>query len=177
MKACPLAKEQVTCRQRGDFEYTGSDWNVHLKPEQLRRAARTLDERGFFLEDVVGLGALEGFEIIYHFAHFEEPGRVTVRAMVPHEDPRLPSIADIIPAAEWHERETRDFFAIEFEGNPNPTPLLLDEDTPPGVLRKEPAKRVSIYKLFPNYDIADCKPEFLKEADEGEAAAPQPEDA
>jgi NADH-quinone oxidoreductase subunit C len=40
----------------------------------------------------------------------------------------VPSIASIYPAADWHERETRDMFGIVFEGHPNLVPLLLPDD-------------------------------------------------
>ena len=176
MKACPLAKELTSCRNPGDFEHTGSHWAVHVEPSKLLDAVQSLDEQGFFLEDVLGLDATEGIEVIYHFDHFTTPGRVTVRTLVGHENPELPSIAAIYPGAEWHERETADFYGVAFADIPNDMPLLLDDahEGPPPLL-KSGKDRVSIYALFPNYDIADCRPEFLKE--EGEAPAEASEKA
>ena len=38
--------------------------------------------------------------------------------------PRWPGCG---PAAEWYEREARDLFGVEFDGNPDAAPLLLYE--------------------------------------------------
>lgn len=47
----------------------------------------------------------------------------------------MPSVADILPLASWYEREMRDLFALEFDGQPEPAPLVLHEgvavDRPP----------------------------------------------
>ena len=33
----------------------------------------------------------------------------------------------LFPTANWHERETHDFYGIVFDGHPDPRPLLLPE--------------------------------------------------
>ena len=40
----------------------------------------------------------------------------------------VPSISNIYHGADWHERETRDFYGVVFSGHPNLKPLLLDEE-------------------------------------------------
>ena len=171
MSTCPLPGNLAACRTAADFEHTGCHWYAHVEPAKLLDAVKVMDSKGFFLEDLLGLDTKEGIEIVYHFDHFHTPGRVTVRVLVRHDTPELPSIAAVYPGAEWHERETADFFGVVFTDIPNPMPLLLDDahDGPPPLLKAE-KNRVSIYSLFPNYDIVDCRPEFLKE-DEAAAAA------
>lgn len=67
-------------------------------------------------------------EVVYDYFHAIEGCRVVVRTRIPRAKPELPSVAAVFPGANWHERETHDFFGIRFIGHPNLTPLLLPED-------------------------------------------------
>lgn len=67
-------------------------------------------------------------EAVYDFNHYEGLCRVTIRTRVPRSKPEVPSISRIYPGANWHERETHDFFGIIFVGHPYLVPLLLPED-------------------------------------------------
>lgn len=40
----------------------------------------------------------------------------------------VPSMHEIWPAADWHERESHDLFGVLFSGHPNMEPLLLYEE-------------------------------------------------
>lgn len=40
----------------------------------------------------------------------------------------VPSLREIWPAADWHERESHDLFGVLFSGHPNMEPLLLYEE-------------------------------------------------
>ena len=67
-------------------------------------------------------------EVIYDYFHPVNGLRVAVRARIARERPEIPTISEVFPGANWHERETHDFFGIRFTGHPNLTPLLLPED-------------------------------------------------
>ncbi|MEJ2032852.1 MAG: NADH-quinone oxidoreductase subunit C [Deltaproteobacteria bacterium] len=67
-------------------------------------------------------------EVVYDYSSSGELCRVVVRTRIPRDNPELPSIQQIYPGANWHERETHDFFGIRFSGHPNLTPFLLPED-------------------------------------------------
>lgn len=41
------------------------------------------------------------------------------------ESPRIASLVDLFPGADWHERETAEMFGIEFVGRQATEPLLL----------------------------------------------------
>ena len=58
--------------------------------------------------------------LIYHFV---SAGR-TVHFKTRTRGGTLPSIAPIVRAASWIEREIHDFFGVRFEGHPNLAPLL-----------------------------------------------------
>ncbi len=54
--------------------------------------------------------------------------RVVVRCKMPRSNPEVPTISAVCSGANWHERETHDFFGIKFIGHPDLSPLLLPED-------------------------------------------------
>jgi NADH-quinone oxidoreductase subunit C len=102
-----------------------------VAPEQLLEAVNILDRQEFFLETVTGVDwiAEKQLEVVYDFSHFGfEPCRVVIRARIPRDNPKIPTISHIYAGANWHERETYEFFGIIFEGHPNLVPLLLPED-------------------------------------------------
>jgi NADH-quinone oxidoreductase subunit C len=70
----------------------------------------------------------EGLEVAYHLHSFTKMHHLTVKTRVTYEDASVPSIAGVYAAAEWHEREARDMFGIDFPGHPDLRPLLLPED-------------------------------------------------
>jgi NADH-quinone oxidoreductase subunit C len=67
-------------------------------------------------------------EVVYDYNLTSAPCRVVVRTRVVRANPELPSISQLYPGANWHERETHDFFGIRFIGHPYLKPLLLPED-------------------------------------------------
>jgi len=56
---------------------------------------------------------------------------------VERADPRIPSVADLWPAAEWHEREAYDMMGIVYEGHENLRRILLPDDWEGFPLRKD----------------------------------------
>ena len=55
----------------------------------------------------------------------------------PDADPHIPSVVAVYPAADWHERETWDFFGIIFDGHPALTRILMPDDWPGHPQRKD----------------------------------------
>jgi NADH:ubiquinone oxidoreductase subunit C len=95
----------------------------------LEAAKHRADLRFEFLRNLSGVDYEEqGFEVVYHLYSFTHKHNVTIRAKVPREDARIDSVSDLWRAADWHEREVRDMFGIDFDGHPNLVPLLLPED-------------------------------------------------
>lgn len=48
------------------------------------------------------------------------------------DDAVIPSISDVVHAADWHEREAEDLFGLRFEGHPRLGEFILHEDWPEG---------------------------------------------
>jgi NADH-quinone oxidoreductase subunit C len=117
----------------------GYDLDVTVSPAEVVAAATLLDRHGFALDAVTGVDwlAQSQMEVVYDYYHPTESLRVVVRTRVPRATPELPTIATVFPGANWHERETHDFFGIRFAGHPNLKPFLLPEDAEFHPLRKD----------------------------------------
>ncbi len=117
----------------------GYDLDATVAPGQVVEAAALLDRAGFALDTVTGVDwiAQNEMELVYDYFHPTEPVRVVVRTRVPRATPELPTISAVFPGANWHERETHDFFGIRFTGHPNLKPFLLPEDATFHPLRKD----------------------------------------
>jgi NADH-quinone oxidoreductase subunit C len=117
----------------------GTDLEATISPERVAEAGQILDEAGFTLEAITGIDWLEQeqIEIVYDYTHFDLGRRVLVRAFIGREEPELPTLSEIYPGANWHERETHEFFGVTFTGHPDLTPLLLPEDADFHPLRKD----------------------------------------
>lgn len=114
-----------------DYAVHGYHLDAQVEPDQLLAAVSILDQSAFFLETITGVDWLaEGqLEVIYDFSRYDfELCRVVIRTRIPRQSPVLPTITTIIAGANWHERETHDFFGIVFDGHPHLIPLLLPED-------------------------------------------------
>ncbi len=109
----------------------GTALDALCEHDQVVVAARIMDAEGFFLESITGVDWIKDnrLEIIYDYNQYGlKQCRVVVRTTVDRDDPHLPSISGIFPAADWHERETHDFYGIKFQGHPGLIPILLPED-------------------------------------------------
>ena len=119
---------------------TGTWLEVRCRPDQVVSAARILDDQGFFLESIAGVDWPDSgqMEVLYDYNRLGGATcRVLVRARVARDEPVLPTISSVFPAADWHERETFDFYGIRFEGHANLIRILLPEDADFHPLRKD----------------------------------------
>jgi Ni,Fe-hydrogenase III large subunit/Ni,Fe-hydrogenase III component G len=69
----------------------------------------------------------------YNYYVFERPGDpcyLILRARIPAEGPRFPSLAPALPSLNWQEREIYDWFGIQAEGHPNPRRVALHDNWP-----------------------------------------------
>ena len=85
----------------------------------------------------------DGFRFIYHWDVEGELLYVTT----PIAGNVATSIVDIWPAADWVEREVRDYYAVEFAGRAETPPLMLQDGDEPGLFsrtdehrRRDPAE-------------------------------------
>lgn len=127
---------------------TGLKWSAFIHASDLSAVASNLLAAEYHLEDICGLDSSEGLFAIYHFDRMSIQGRLALHVAANGEPPSIPSISSIYQGAEWHERETADFYGIRFEGNPNPAPLLLPEGMQGYPLRKVATARANLRTLL-----------------------------
>jgi len=77
------------------------------------------------------------FEVVYQLRNLDSKEEVRVRAFVDGEPPRIDSVSDLFPPANWDERETFDMFGIEFTGHPDLTRILMPDDWVGHPLRRD----------------------------------------
>jgi NADH-quinone oxidoreductase subunit C len=76
------------------------------------------------------------FWVAYELRSVEHHHRVRLKVGLQEEDARIPSVTGLFPTANWHERETYDFYGIGFDGHPDLTRILLPEGWEGFPLRK-----------------------------------------
>jgi NADH-quinone oxidoreductase subunit C len=64
----------------------------------------------------------------YGLLSMQRCDRLNVRTRLGTDDPRVPSVTDLFPTANFQEREVYDFFGVIFEGHPDPRRILMPED-------------------------------------------------
>ena len=79
----------------------------------------------------------ERFEVVASLMSHERRERLRMRVQVPADNPALATLFDLWPGAESLEREVYDMFGIVFEGNPDPSRILMPEDWSGHPLRKD----------------------------------------
>ncbi len=119
---------------------------VNVPLADLVAALRYLrDEWAFdLLMDVTAIDWAEGasprFTVVYHLLSSTRGGsyvRVAAPCAGTEAKPTAPSVVDVWPAANWHERECFDLMGVTFEGHPDLRRILMWDGYPFHPLRKE----------------------------------------
>lgn len=66
--------------------------------------------------------------VVYSLLSITHNRRIRVEVTTPDSDRHVPSIVSVYPSADWHERETWDFFGIIFDGHPALTRIQMPDD-------------------------------------------------
>ena len=137
---------------------------VRIAPGRYMELIRTLrDDADFacdFLDFVTAVDRGEdGFDVVVQLWSTARRHQVRVKVAAGKEEPRAPTISDLFPAANWHERETWELFGIDFEGHPQLVKLLLPEQFEGHPLRKDFALTTRIAKPWPGEETTGEGPE------------------
>jgi len=111
-------------------------------------AEKMIAMEGSRLATATGIDARDGIDVLYHWA-FEPAGVVvTLKVLARRPDYMVDSIANVLPAANWIEREMHDLLGANFRNHPDMRRLILDDSWPEG-----------LHPLRKNFDqIADRPP-------------------
>jgi NADH-quinone oxidoreductase subunit C len=123
----------------------GDDW-ITVPAESVRDALAALRSDGYrlltFLTCVDHLADSSRewparFEIVYQLRNLENLKQIRVRAFIDGDPPRIDSVHDIFPPANWDERETYDLFGVVFNDHPDLTRILMPDDWVGHPLRRD----------------------------------------
>ena len=64
----------------------------------------------------------------YHLTSMTYRRRIRLEVALDVDDAHVPSVVEVYPTADWHERETWDMFGIVFDGHPALTRILMPDD-------------------------------------------------
>ena len=64
----------------------------------------------------------------YELLSRERLDRLNVKTRVGVDEPVVPSVVDLYPTADFHEREVFDMFGVRFDGHPDLRRILMPED-------------------------------------------------
>jgi NADH-quinone oxidoreductase subunit C len=79
----------------------------------------------------------EQLGVVYHLHSFINNHRIRIKTTTQISNPVVPTATTIWPAANWMERETYDFFGIQFEGHPFLKRILNVDEMTDFPMRKE----------------------------------------
>jgi NADH-quinone oxidoreductase subunit C len=123
----------------------GDSW-ITVASESVHEALDSLRSEGYrlltFMTCVDHLADASGeypkrFEIVYQLRNLDSKEQLRVRAFVDGETPKIDSVQDLFPPANWDERETYDLFGIIFNNHPDLTRILMPDDWVGHPLRRD----------------------------------------
>jgi len=110
---------------------------IRTTREELREVIQYMKDQGFgHVTTISPVDYPDNYEMVYHLR--DMGFCINLKVAIPKDDPKVPSITDLIEGASLFEREAYDLMGIFPEGHPNPARLILDYDWPEGLypLRK-----------------------------------------
>ena len=130
--------EAIT-REFGDSILTSSEpygmLTVEVKKDEAKKIIHFLKDSSLeinFLTDICGVHYPETPEkeigVVYHLHNMVTNFRIRLKAFMTREDLNIDSLTDLYAGANWMERETFDFYGINFKGHPDLRAILNMED-------------------------------------------------
>ena len=114
---------------------------VVVSPQAIQEIGRFLREdpelRFDSLMLLSGVDYKDKFAVSYHLYSMEHRHKIGVKAMLPHDNPSIPTVDVVWKAAIFMEREAYDLVGIVFEGSCDPNRILLPDDWEGHPLRKD----------------------------------------
>ena len=100
------------------------------------------DTNFHFLTDLCGVHYPDNdvdqqFCVVYHLHNWIENTRIRIKTYLNGTQPEIASISDIFLSSNWMERETYDFYGINFMGHPQLKRILNMDEMVSFPMRKE----------------------------------------
>ena len=124
--------------QKDIFTFEVESNNIH---EVIQFLKENQELNFHFLTDLCGIHYPDNdenhqFAVVYHLHNWIENTRIRVKTYLP-ENPEVDSIITLFLSANWMERETWDFYGINFKGHPQLKRILNMDEMISFPMRKE----------------------------------------
>jgi NADH-quinone oxidoreductase subunit C len=105
---------------------------VQIDPAKNVAVIELLRSKGFtFLASLHGVDYYPEeprLGVVYELLNMQDVDRVSVKARVSIDDPKIATVTKIWPGADFPERELYDMFGVVFEGHDDLRRILMPED-------------------------------------------------
>ena len=128
-----------------NFEIQKDIFSFEIAPNSIHEAIQFLKEdqdlNFHFLTDLCGIHFPDNdeqhqFAVVYHLHNWIENVRIRVKTYLT-ENPEVDSMTDLFLSSNWMERETWDFYGINFKGHPQLKRILNMDEMISHPMRKE----------------------------------------
>jgi NADH-quinone oxidoreductase subunit C len=146
---------------------------IEIAPSAIVEACRFVKEtEGLeynFLSDITAVDyylqepAERRFALCYHLYSMLYGRRLRLKVYLPEDEPRLPSVVSVYPAADWEEREAYDMMGILFDGHPKLRRVLMPADWEGHPQRKDYPLGYEQVQFSFNFDDIDRTKPYVKE--------------
>ncbi len=155
----------------------GDQW-VTVPAERIREALSALKADGYRL--LVFLTCVDHlvdssrefparYEVVYQVRDLDagraqgalpnQSADLRIRTFIDGDPPRIDSVHDIFPPANWEERETYDMFGIVFTGHPGLTRILMPDDWVGHPLRRDYPVGGEVVEFSEEHEIWQTAPD------------------
>jgi NADH-quinone oxidoreductase subunit C len=115
-----------------DTEFHRGRAVVVANPTKIKAVLEHLRGKGYtFLASLHGVDYYPQeprLGVLYEMLDRTRVDRISVKARVHTDDPRIDSVVEMFPGAEFPEREVYDMFGVVFDGHPDMRRILMPED-------------------------------------------------
>jgi NADH-quinone oxidoreductase subunit C len=114
--------------------------NTETIAEVLRFLKEDKELQFNYLTDITGIHYPEqelAIGVIYHLHSLTHNVRIRIKVFLSAANPSIPTATMLWQGANWMERETFDFYGVQFEGHPDLRRILNVDDMTVFPMRKE----------------------------------------
>jgi NADH-quinone oxidoreductase subunit C len=138
--------EQKFANKVSNFGMQKDVFSFEVTSDSIREVILFLKEEEdtnfHFLTDLCGVHYPDNsidqqFCVVYHLHNWIENTRIRVKTYLNGAQPEIASISDIFLSSNWMERETYDFYGINFMGHPQLKRILNMDEMVSFPMRKE----------------------------------------
>ncbi|MEC4048046.1 NADH-quinone oxidoreductase subunit C [Flavobacterium sp. SUN046] len=124
---------------RDIFSFEATSDKVH---EVIQFLKEQEDLNFHFLTDLCGVHFPDNeeshqFQVVYHMHNWIENVRIRIKTFLNGSNPEVATATDLFLTANWMERETFDFYGINFIGHPQLKRILNMDEMVSHPMRKE----------------------------------------